>query len=506
MYVLIGSYNIGIKIHIGCSKCSQWATLSAVFDTGFQIHNECSKHNERAKISEEFDLARRMYVGIGYFSFHSAVYEEDCNDPMVETNGALFSGFPIYINIQFEKTTKRPDFQTFVSKGKENIVEKTIGSENRSAKKGEKPKKVLSARSLTDAEYDEIFTAAIQRSFTYSSDEKFLSNDNSRENSTFFDGLDSSSTTAPGSKGKKKNIIEPKGSIKMVESNKKPLYEENEGHKNDTGTRKKCRREINEKQSQKHKELNQDGRDDITSDHNEINNNSNKSMTITEKLSSADENCKKISGNNNNSIISYGNESYIGIDDDDNNNEINSSDVVVSCKKIGTDKSTVNDGSVNKNLDKEEMGSREKIHCNDTNNDKYQDSMESFDEGNNDVDEIINNDFMNDTAMKIDKCQLLSGTSMAVDDDNDDFVEVLGSRENQEPISSSVLNNALNDAPNSQSSTQSFNPLIEDVLINRYDCDDELTDSILSNCFVSEGDAVVPNSCSFIESSLVFEE
>ncbi|XP_075232317.1 uncharacterized protein LOC142330757 [Lycorma delicatula] len=93
---------------------------------------------------------------------------------------------------------------------------------------------VLSARSLTDPEYDEIFTAAIQRSFTYSSDEKFLSNDNSRENSTFFDGPDSSSTTAPGSKGKKKNIIEPKGSIKMVESNKKPLYEENEGHKNDT--------------------------------------------------------------------------------------------------------------------------------------------------------------------------------------------------------------------------------------------------------------------------------
>lgn len=277
-----------------------------------------------------------------------------------------------------------------------------------------------------------------------------------------------------------------------------------------SGTRKKCRREINEKQSQKHKELNQDGRDDITSDHNEINNNSNKSMTITEKLSSADENCNKISGDNNNSIISNGNESYIGIDDDDNNNEINSSDVVVSCKKIGTDKSTVNDGSVNKNLDKEEMGSREKIHCNDTNNDKYQDSMESFDEGNNDVDEIINNDFMNDTAMKIDKCQLLSGTSMAVDDDNEDFVEVLGNRENQEPISSSVLNNALNDAPNSQSSTQSFNPLIEDVLINRYDCDDELTDSILSNCFVSEGlllvKAVVPNSCSFIESSLVFEE
>lgn len=160
------------------------------------------------------------------------------------------------------------------------------------------------------------------------------------------------------------------------------------------------------------------------------------------------------------------------------------------------------------------MVSRKKIHCNDTNNDKYQDSMESFDEGNNDVtsdvDEIINNDFMNDTAMKIDKCQLLSGTSMAVDDDNEDFVEVLGNRENQEPISSSVLNNALNDAPNSQSSTQSFNPLIEDVLINRYDCDDELTDSILSNCFVSEGlllvKAVVPNSCSFIESSLVFEE
>ncbi|XP_075236444.1 uncharacterized protein LOC142333303 [Lycorma delicatula] len=136
-----------------------------------------------------------------------------------------------------EKTTKRPDFQTFVSKGKENIVEKTIGSEDRSAKKGENLKSyriVLSARSLTDAEYDEIFTADIQRSFTYSSDEKFLSNDNSRENSTFFDGPDSSSTTAPGSKGKKKNIIEPKGSIKMVESNKKPLYEENEGHKNDT--------------------------------------------------------------------------------------------------------------------------------------------------------------------------------------------------------------------------------------------------------------------------------
>lgn len=50
-------------------------------------------------------------------------------------------------------------------------------------------------RSLTDPEYDEIFTAAIQRSFTYSSDEKFLSNDNNRENSTFFDGPDSSSTT-----------------------------------------------------------------------------------------------------------------------------------------------------------------------------------------------------------------------------------------------------------------------------------------------------------------------
>ncbi|XP_075236495.1 uncharacterized protein LOC142333359 [Lycorma delicatula] len=130
-------------------------------------------------------------------------------------------------------TAKKPIFKppTFVPPTSTNTVKGGIKS---SATTTTKSDNVLSARSLTDAEYDEIFTAAIQRSFTYSSDEKFLSNDNSRENSTFFDGPDSSSTTAPGSKGKKKNIIEPKGSIKMVESNKKPLYEENEGHKNDT--------------------------------------------------------------------------------------------------------------------------------------------------------------------------------------------------------------------------------------------------------------------------------